>query len=540
MGIKNCGKNSEKSLLPRNDLTHYELPARWRNRFNSLALQLSVLRMKKINKVLVANRGEIALRVMRSAREMGIKTVAVYSEADRNALHVRFADEAVCIGPPPSSESYLKIGTIIEAACSTGADAIHPGYGFLSENEDFAEQVEKAGLIFIGPSAHSIALMGSKLAAKAAVAKFNVPLVPGTSEPITDIPAAKKLAAQIGYPVLIKASAGGGGKGMRIVHNDAEFIEQMERAVSEATSAFGDGSVFIEKYVTQPRHIEFQIFGDKHGNVVHLFERECSIQRRHQKVIEEAPSSVLTPALRKAMGEAACNVARAANYYGAGTVEFILDEKLNFYFLEMNTRLQVEHPVTEMITGIDLVKLQIRIAEGEKLPFTQQQLSMRGHAIEIRVYAEDPANNFLPDIGILKTYKRPDGNGIRIDDGFEQGMSIPFYYDPMIAKMICHAETRDMAIAKTIRAIDEYEITGIETTLGFCRYVLNHEAFRSGQFDTKFVENYFSPEALNLPPGAEEEKLAAALTTYLLKPENTNQMEPATGSSGKWKKNRTH
>ncbi|QOI97963.1 MAG: acetyl-CoA carboxylase biotin carboxylase subunit [Flammeovirgaceae bacterium] len=496
--------------------------------------------MKKINKVLVANRGEIALRVMRSAREMGIKTVAVYSEADRNALHVRFADEAVCIGPPPSSESYLKIGTIIEAACSTGADAIHPGYGFLSENEDFAEQVEKAGLIFIGPSAHSIALMGSKLAAKAAVAKFNVPLVPGTSEPITDIPAAKKLAAQIGYPVLIKASAGGGGKGMRIVHNDAEFIEQMERAVSEATSAFGDGSVFIEKYVTQPRHIEFQIFGDKHGNVVHLFERECSIQRRHQKVIEEAPSSVLTPALRKAMGEAACNVARAANYYGAGTVEFILDEKLNFYFLEMNTRLQVEHPVTEMITGIDLVKLQIRIAEGEKLPFTQQQLSMRGHAIEIRVYAEDPANNFLPDIGILKTYKRPDGNGIRIDDGFEQGMSIPFYYDPMIAKMICHAETRDMAIAKTIRAIDEYEITGIETTLGFCRYVLNHEAFRSGQFDTKFVENYFSPEALNLPPGAEEEKLAAALTTYLLKPENTNQMEPATGSSGKWKKNRTH
>ncbi|MCK6618640.1 MAG: acetyl-CoA carboxylase biotin carboxylase subunit [Cyclobacteriaceae bacterium] len=495
--------------------------------------------MKKIKKVLVANRGEIALRVMRSAREMGIKTVAVYSEADRNALHVRFADEAVCIGPPPSSESYLKIDTILEAARSTGADAIHPGYGFLSENEDFAEQVEKAGLIFIGPSAHSIALMGSKLAAKAAVAKFKVPLVPGTSEPITDIPAAKKLASKIGYPVLIKASAGGGGKGMRIVQNDAEFLEQMERAVSEATSAFGDGSVFIEKYVTQPRHIEFQIFGDKHGNVVHLFERECSIQRRHQKVIEEAPSSVLTPELRKAMGEAACNVARAANYFGAGTVEFILDEKLNFYFLEMNTRLQVEHPVTEMITGIDLVKLQIRIAEGEKLPFAQEQLTMRGHAIEIRIYAEDPANNFLPDIGILKTYKRPDGNGIRIDDGFEQGMSIPFYYDPMIAKMICHAETREMAIAKTIRAIDEYEITGIETTLGFCRYVLKHEAFRSGNFDTKFVEKYFTPEVLNQSPDTEEEKLAAALTTFLLKPENTNHTKAVSVTTSKWKKNRT-
>lgn len=502
-------------------------------------MQLSVFRMKKINKVLVANRGEIALRVMRSLREMGIKTVAVYSEADRKALHVRFADEAVLIGPSPSSESYLKMDTIIKAARSTRADAIHPGYGFLSENKDFAEQVEKAGLIFIGPSAHSIALMGSKLAAKAAVAKFNVPLVPGTSEPIRNIPAAKKLAAQIGYPVLIKASAGGGGKGMRIVQHDAEFIEQMERAVSEANSAFGDGSVFIEKYVTQPRHIEFQIFGDKHGNVVHLFERECSIQRRHQKVIEEAPSSVLTPALRKAMGEAACNVARAANYYGAGTVEFILDENLNFYFLEMNTRLQVEHPVTEMITGIDLVKLQIRIAEGEKLPFTQEQVSMRGHAIEIRVYAEDPANNFLPDIGILKTYKRPHGNGIRIDDGFEQGMIIPFYYDPMIAKMICHAETRDMAIAKTIRAIDEYEISGIETTLGFCRYVLQHEAFRLGNFDTKFVEKYFSPEALKQSPGTDEEKLAAALTTFLLKPEHINHAKAVSGAPSKWKKNRT-
>jgi propionyl-CoA carboxylase alpha chain len=343
--------------------------------------------MQKIHKLLVANRGEIALRIMRSVREMGILTVAVYSEADRNALHVRFADEAICIGPPPSSQSYLVMEKIIQAAKDTQADAIHPGYGFLSENEEFARKVKAAGLIFIGPSADSIELMGSKLAAKAAVAKFNVPLVPGTSEPISDIVAAKKISKVIGYPILIKASAGGGGKGMRVVESESDFENQMERAISEATSAFGDGSVFIEKYVTQPRHIEFQIFGDQHGNVVHLFERECSIQRRHQKVIEEAPSSVLTPELRKKMGEAAVNVAKAANYYNAGTVEFILDENKNFYFLEMNTRLQVEHPVTEMITGLDLVKLQIKVAEGEKLPFAQNELTIHGHAVEVRVYA---------------------------------------------------------------------------------------------------------------------------------------------------------
>src|ERR1044071_5233920 len=407
--------------------------------------------MPKIKKLLIANRGEIALRIMRSAREAGVKTVAVFSEIDRQALHVRFADEAVFIGPPPSSQSYLVMDKIIDAARATGADAIHPGYGFLSENEDFARKVREAGLIFIGPSPESIELMGSKLAAKAAAAKFGVPLVPGTAEPITDIPAAKKLAKEIGYPVLIKASAGGGGKGMRIVEKDSEFEEQMERAVSEATSAFGDGSVFIEKYVTQPRHIEFQIFGDQHGNVIHLFERECSIQRRHQKVIEEAPSSILTSEKRKAMGEAAINAAKSANYYGAGTIEFILDDKLNFYFLEMNTRLQVEHPVTEEITGLDLVKLQIKVAEGEKLSVKQDELKINGHAVEIRVYAEDPANNFLPDIGTLKTYKRPQGHGIRVDDGFEQGMDIPFYYDPMIAKLICHAETREAAIEKTIQ-----------------------------------------------------------------------------------------
>jgi propionyl-CoA carboxylase alpha chain len=472
---------------------------------------------------------------------MGIKTVAVYSEADRNALHVRFADEAVFIGPPPSSESYLRMEKIISAAKQTGSQAIHPGYGFLSENEDFAKLVEDEGLIFIGPSAKSIEIMGSKLAAKAAVAKFNVPLVPGTSEPIDDVIKAKKIASEIGYPILIKASAGGGGKGMRIVEQESDFQEQMERAIGEATSAFGDGSVFIEKYVTQPRHIEFQIFGDQHGNVIHFFERECSIQRRHQKVVEEAPSSVLTPEIRKKMGEAAINVAKSCGYYGAGTVEFILDERLNFYFLEMNTRLQVEHPVTEMITGVDLVKLQIKIAEGEKLPFKQEDLKINGHAIEVRVYAEDPANNFLPDIGTLQTYKRPQGNGIRLDDGFEQGMSIPFYYDPMIAKMICHAETRNGAIEKTIRAIDEYEITGLETTLGFCKFVMNHEAFKTGKFDTRFVEKHFKPELLHSEPNKDEEVLAALLSTQLLeagKVANGSTNHQPVANISKWKKNR--
>jgi propionyl-CoA carboxylase alpha chain len=494
--------------------------------------------MPKIKKLLIANRGEIALRVMRSAREMGIQTVAVFSEADRSALHVRFADEAICIGPSASSESYLRSEKIIDAAKKVNADAIHPGYGFLSENEKFAQQVQDSGMIFIGPSPQSIALMGNKLAAKEAVAKFNVPLVPGTSEPISDIAKAKIIAKGIGYPVLIKASAGGGGKGMRVVNDEATFEEQMDRAISEAKSAFGDGSVFIEKYVTKPRHIEFQIFGDQQGNVVHLFERECSIQRRHQKVIEEAPSSVLTPALRKSMGEAAINVGRSCGYYGAGTVEFILDHDLNFYFLEMNTRLQVEHPVTEEITGLDLVKLQIWIAEGNKIPFKQNDLKINGHAIEVRVYAEDPANNFLPDIGTLTTYKRPQGHGIRVDDGFEQGMTIPFYYDPMIAKLICYADTRDTAIEKTIRAIDEYEITGLETTLGFCKFVMKHEAFRSGNFDTGFVANYFTPSLFKEEEHPDEEIIAAALTAVVMNGNNKQVKALQQWQESDWRRNR--
>jgi len=497
--------------------------------------------MRKINKILVANRGEIALRVMRSAKEMGIKTVAVYSEADRNALHVRFADEAVCVGGPKSSESYLRGDVIIDVCKQLHVDAIHPGYGFLSENAGFAKAVQEAGLIFIGPSPEAIELMGSKLAAKAAVAKYNIPMVPGTEHAITDIEEAKQIAQQVGFPILIKASAGGGGKGMRVVESIDMFEEQMHLAVSEAISAFGDGSVFIEKYIGSPRHIEIQVLGDTHGNIVHLFERECSIQRRHQKVIEEAPSAVLTPELREEMGHCAVNVAKACDYVGAGTVEFLLDENLNFYFLEMNTRLQVEHPVTEQITGLDLVKEQVLIAEGNPLQFKQEDLQINGHALELRVYAEDPANNFLPDIGKLETYKRPQGLGVRVDDGFEQGMDIPIYYDPMIAKLVTYGKDRQDAIEKMIRAIDEYQITGIETTLPFGKFVLQHEAFVSGNFDTKFIERYFTPEDLDAEPDTDAEEIAAALAAMLLqerKPANNATATTATDPTSNWRKNR--
>lgn len=497
--------------------------------------------MRKIQKILVANRGEIALRVMRSAKEMGLQTVAVFSEADRNAMHVRFADEAVCIGEAPSSRSYLRGEKIIEVAKKLNVDAIHPGYGFLSENAQFAKMVEQVGIIFIGPPVGAIEVMGSKLAAKEAVRAFGVPMVPGTEGAISDVAEAKKIASEIGYPILIKASAGGGGKGMRIVENEAELAEQMERAVSEAISAFGDASVFIEKYITAPKHIEVQVLGDKYGNLVYLFERECSVQRRHQKVIEEAPSPVVTPEVRKALGEAAIKVAKACGYYNAGTVEFVMDSNLNFYFLEMNTRLQVEHPVTEQITGIDLVKEQIRIAEGKPLSFTQNDLKILGHAIEVRVYAEDPTNNFLPDIGKLQTYKPPQGLGVRVDDGFEQGMEIPIYYDPMIAKLIATGKDRNEAIERMKRAIDEYQITGIETTLGFCKFVLEHEAFLLGKFDTNFVKQYFSPEKLQTSPNDDAEKLGAVLVAFLLSQNQSNSngvMSSNIQKLSNWKKNR--
>jgi acetyl-CoA carboxylase, biotin carboxylase subunit len=493
-----------------------------------------------INKVVVANRGEIALRIMRSAREMGIKTVAVFSDTDRKSPHVRYADEAVHIGPSASSKSYLVFENIINAARQTGAQAIHPGYGFLSENPAFAKSVKESGIILVGPSAESMEIMGSKLAAKEAVKKYGIPLVPGTDYAISDLEEAKKIAAEVGFPILIKASAGGGGKGMRKVENKSQFEEMMRMAVNEATSAFGDGSVFIERYVSKPRHIEVQVLGDNYGNIVHFFERECSIQRRHQKVIEEAPSSVLTPEKRNAMGKCAVDVARACNYTGAGTVEFLMDENLDFYFLEMNTRLQVEHPVTELITGKDLVKEQFKIAMGYPLSFKQEDLHINGHAIEVRVYAEDPDNNFLPDIGRLNSYKPPQGPGVRVDDGFEQGMDIPIYYDPMIAKLAVHGSTRDEAIARMVRAIDEYRITGVATTLDFCRFVLQHPSFVSGSFDTHFVDSWFTPEKLRESDPDEEQIAAFIATIATLSDKEKKRITHQSGgrSRSKWKSNR--
>lgn len=469
-----------------------------------------------IKKILVANRGEIALRIMKTARNMGIKTVAIYSEADRNAPHVKFADEAVCIGPPPSNESYLLGNKIVKVAMELEVDAIHPGYGFLSENAEFGESVEKSGMIFIGPKSHAIRVMGSKLAAKDAVKKYDIPMVPGTDEAITDVSAAKKIAKEIGFPILIKASAGGGGKGMRIVENANEFEDQMKRAISEAENAFGDGSVFIEKFVTSPRHIEIQVLADNFGNTVYLFERECSIQRRHQKVVEEAPSSVLTPELRKQMGEAAVKVAKACDYVGAGTVEFLLDDKHNFYFLEMNTRLQVEHPVTELITGLDLVEQQINVANNEKLSFAQEDLEITGHAFELRVYAEDPLNNFMPSVGKLEVYRPPSGKNIRVDDGFTEGMQVPIQYDPMLSKLITYGKNRNEAMQRMLEAISEYDIEGVSTTLPFGKFVFEHVAFRSGNFDTNFVKKYYSEEKLKAI-NEEEAKVAAlfALKQFL-------------------------
>lgn len=449
-----------------------------------------------MKKILIANRGEIAIRVMTTAKKMGIKTVAVYSVADRNAPHVKFADEAVCIGEAPSSESYLRGDKIIEVAKSLHVDAIHPGYGFLSENADFAELAEKNNIIFIGPRSKAIKMMGDKLAAKDAVKGYNIPMVPGVDRAVTDPNEAIEIAKQVGFPILIKAAAGGGGKGMRVVEHEKDVVEQMNRAISEAVSAFGDGAVFVEKYVTSPRHIEIQILADTHGNVIHLFERECSIQRRHQKVVEEAPSSVLSPEIRAKMGEAAINVAKSCDYVGAGTVEFLLDADHNFYFLEMNTRLQVEHPVTEWITDTDLVELQIRVARGEILPIRQEDLKIKGHALELRVYAEDPLNDFLPSVGHLDIYKLPIGKNIRVDNGFEEGMDIPIYYDPMLSKLVTYGKTRDEAIDTMLKAIDNYHIKGVQTTLPFGRYVCEHEAFRSGNFNTHFVKDYYTTEAL--------------------------------------------
>jgi propionyl-CoA carboxylase alpha chain len=493
-----------------------------------------------MKKILIANRGEIALRVMKSAREMGIQTVAIYSEADRQSPHVLYADEAVCVGPPPSNQSYLLGDKIIQICKALKVDAVHPGYGFLSENVDFARKLKGANIILIGPSPEAMDVMGDKISSKNAVKKYGTPLVPGTEEAISDIPAAKKLAREIGYPIIIKASAGGGGKGMRIVTKEEEFVEQMDRAMSEARNAFGNDACFIEKYVTNPRHIEVQVLGDHHGNYVYVFERECSIQRRHQKVVEEAPSCILSPEIREKIGEAAINAAKSCDYTNAGTVEFIVDDKLNFYFLEMNTRLQVEHPVSEMISGLDLVKEQIKIARGEKLSFKQEDLKINGHALELRVYAEDPQNNFLPDIGKLEVYQKPEGLGIRVDDGFREGMDIPIYYDPMIAKLVVHGTDRTDAIEKMKRAIHDFKIVGVKTTLDFGLFVLNHPNFISGDFDTGFVDKYYQASDLNYPLNPEQKNtLDKFFATFdLEKPAEDIRINNTIQSN--WKKNRAN
>lgn len=488
-----------------------------------------------MQKILIANRGEIAIRVMKTCKKMGIKTVAVYSDVDRTALHVLFADEAIHLGPAPSNQSYLLGDKIIQEALKLGVNGIHPGYGFLSENALFAQKVIDAGMKFIGPSPQTIESMGSKIAAKEIADSVDVPMVPGTKNAITDQQEALSIATKIGFPILIKASAGGGGKGMRIVHEVSEFLSQLERASSEALASFGDGSVFIEKYVENPRHIEIQILGDQMGNIVHLFERECSIQRRHQKLIEEAPSSLLTPHLRKEMGDAAIRLAKACNYTSAGTVEFLVDKNNNFYFLEVNTRLQVEHPVTELITGVDLVEQQIKIAQGQPLPFTQNELKISGHAMELRVCAEDPFNDFLPSIGVLETYNRPSGLGIRVDDGMDVGQEISVYYDPMIAKLIVHGSSRREAIYRLLQAIKQYEINGVETTLEFGTFVLNNSHFIAGDFDTHFIQNYFKPE--NILDQKKSDYAMVSKVAAVISSNQYHKLSPPTVFSTNWSKN---
>ena len=445
-----------------------------------------------MQKILIANRGEIALRIVRACRELGIKTLAVYSEADVESLHVQLADEAICIGPAPGNQSYLKADRIISAAEIADVDAIHPGYGFLSENEDFAEQCEKCNIRFIGPKSKSIRLMGDKATAKDTVRKAGVPVVPGSDGPIDSEVEAVKIARKIGYPVIIKAVAGGGGRGMRIAHNDVSFAKEFHVARNEAEKAFGDGRVYIEKYIQNPRHIEFQIMGDSHGKIVHLGERDCSVQRRHQKLIEESPSPFLTPALRKAMGKAAVKAAESCDYENAGTIEFLVDERGSFYFIEMNTRIQVEHPVTEETTGIDLVKQQILVAMGEKLPWDQSDIEFSGHAIECRINAEDPARNFTPSPGTIDLYYAPGGHGVRVDSHVYGGYTIPPYYDSMIAKLIAFGGTRREAIGRMHRALGEYIIRGIKTTIPLHRAIFTDPIFCEGKATTAYVQDFLS------------------------------------------------
>lgn len=492
-----------------------------------------------IKKILVANRGEIAIRVMRAAREMGIETLGIYHEVDKKSYHLNFADTAIQLFGVTPKSAYLDIEQIIQIAKRYNCDAIHPGYGFLSENADFSEECERNGIIFIGPRAHSIKAMGSKTQARKIMFEAGVPIVPGTLEPITDLNHGKRIADEIGYPVLLKAAAGGGGKGMRIVRNPSEFVENFESAQREALNSFRDDSIYIEKLIENAKHIEIQLIADTHYNFVHLGERDCSVQRRHQKLIEECPSTVLDDELRQKMGQVALNAARAVEYINAGTVEFLFDNDKNFYFLEMNTRLQVEHPVTEMVTGIDLVREQISVAMGNPLSFKQSDIKWESHAIECRINAEDPYNDFMPDIGKIIYYREPQGNGVRLDSGVTLGSEISMYFDPMIAKLITYAKTRDLAIDKMQRALDELLIGGLKTNTPFHKSILKNKKFVSGEYNTNLLNTSFNNE--NLPVLSDDEKeILAAFAVYLkenFKPqcELTNNENGKNGSN--WKLN---
>ena len=481
-----------------------------------------------IKKLLVANRGEIAIRVMRSCKEMGILTVAVFSEADRTSKHVAYADEAYCIGPAASKESYLCIDKIIEVAKTSGADAIHPGYGFLSENSEFARRCKKEGIEFVGPTGETMDMMGDKISARIKMIEAGVPVVPGTKEPLKNVEEAKELCNQIGYPVMLKASAGGGGKGMRLIYNENEVEEAYNTARSESMSSFGDDTVYLEKFVEQPHHIEFQILGDKHGNVVHLFERECSVQRRNQKIVEESPSCFIDDELRHEMGANAVSAAKAVNYVGAGTIEFLVDKNKNYYFLEMNTRLQVEHPITEEVLGIDLVKEMINIANGQPLRFRQEDISQRGHAIEVRICAEDTTFNFMPSPGIIRQLTEPQGIGVRLDTYVYEGYEIPVHYDPMIGKLIVWATTREYAIERMRRVLHEYKITGVKNNIAYLRRIMDIPDFVEGHYDTGFIAKNNDLLLENESDGQEETENVALIAAYIDYLMNLDEHQPNT------------
>jgi acetyl-CoA carboxylase biotin carboxylase subunit len=488
-------------------------------------------------KVLIANRGEIAVRVMRTCREMGIATVAVYSEADRKALHVRYADEAYLIGPAPSTESYLRINRLLEVAERSRAEAIHPGYGFLAENPEFARACERAGRVFVGPPVEAMELLGSKTASRHAVREAGLPVVPGTDRNLENLEEVRRMASEIGYPVMLKASAGGGGKGLRLIVGPDELASAYRTARSEAENAFNDPSVYLEKYIERPRHVEIQILGDQHGNLIYLGERECSLQRRHQKVMEECPSPFLDESLRRRMGETAVRIGKLAGYSNAGTVEFLVDQNRNFHFLEMNTRLQVEHPVTEMVLGIDLVKEQLRIAAGEPLRWRQEDVEMRGAAIECRIYAEDPANNFFPCPGLIRRLQAPRGPGVRSDSGVYEGWTVPLEYDPLLAKLVVWASDRSEAIARLRRALGEYEVLGIETTIPFFRRVLEHPDFAAGRIDTGFIDRALAEGILLEEESSPEEERIALIAAALDSGRRTRDQTPGVhlGHQSPWK-----